>query len=200
MFFLDSFNRNLTLTFPGFDIGQLNALIQNVPHPPQPTHDPALGQIIDAHTRQVAVDLEGCNRLAATIGTAAGQRLALLLHNGVDICGSAAGRNNGHHMVEVIANISLTTHTSVSKTETNQVQTNSEEFNFGFCEFSVGFSSKSTEVNQTRNITCIKSTQHVIKMKRSCLFCGYETAVDENRTDHVQILDQQQIQRLFMNQ
>lgn len=178
----------------------MTTLTRNVPHPPQLPNDPALDKIIDAHSRQVAIDLDGCNRLLATIQTAAGQRLALLLQNGIETCGSAAGRNNGHHMVEIITNISLTTHTSVSTTITNRVQMKSNEFNVGICQFSVGFSSKSTDVNQARHITSIKSTHHVFKMKRGCLFCGYETAVEENRTDHVEILDQQQIQQLFMNQ
>jgi hypothetical protein len=159
-----------------------------------------MDRIIDAHTRQIAIDLDGCNRLTATIQTAAGQRLALLLQNGIEICGFAAGRNNGHHMVEIIRQISLTTHTSVSTTITNQVQMESNEFNVGICQFSVGFSSKSIDINQVRNITSIKSTHHVLKMKRGCLFCDHETAMDENQTDHVEILNQQQIQQLFMNQ
>ncbi len=138
--FLDSFNRKLALNVPGFDISHLTALTGNLMHPPQPPNDPALDKIIDAHTRQIAIDLDGCNRLTETIQTAAGQRLALLLQNGIEICGFAAGRNNGHHMVEIITKISLTTHTSASTTITNQVRMESNEFNVGICQFSVGFS------------------------------------------------------------
>jgi len=32
-------------------------------------------------------------------------------------------------------------------------------------------------------------------MKHGYLFCGYQAAMDESRTDHAEILDQQQIQR-----
>lgn len=54
--------------------------------------------------------------------------------------------------------------------------------------------------DSVQNITSGKSTHHVFRMKLGCLFCGIETAIDENRTDHLEILDQQQVQQLCMNQ